>query len=260
MPVINLNDWPPYSSSDLARREGSIQVARLMANAAQTAPKGGGVDQIECCIVFGKDEQEQIASKVEELAGAYEKSKQLYRVYRAEAVMTRDADCILFVGNYRAGDSPFDVGCGLCGGQALCSHVYGQRNTGYGQIDLVEGKQSRAHRQIDGPLCTFWMGDLGYAVGSALYLAKQMFVDCRPFVSLGIAGQKLGYCSGSSVVVGLPVAALAKNPFVDVMPDYHMLTMEKAVKQLRKNYVVARQVHWYSYKQWYPKDRQKEGK
>ncbi|SFG93862.1 Uncharacterized protein, contains ferredoxin domain [Desulfotomaculum arcticum] len=258
MPVININDWPPFAPSDMARREGSLNVARLMANAALTAPKGGGVDQIECCIVYGQQEQEQIAKKVEELATHNQKNTTWYRTARAEAIMAREADCILFIGNYRAGDSPFDVGCGLCGGDKLCAHVYSQRQSKYGQIDLIEGKEQREHRLIDGPLCTFWVGDLGYAVGSASFLARQMFVDSRPLVSVGIAGQKFGYCSNSSIVLALPIASLQKNPFVDIMPDYHMLSFDKAVKQLRKNYVVTRQVHWYDYKNWFPKVKQEE--
>jgi len=36
MPRIDLGDWPPYSPPDLARREGSITAAKLMANAAFT--------------------------------------------------------------------------------------------------------------------------------------------------------------------------------------------------------------------------------
>lgn len=260
MPVLSINDWPPYAPADIARREGTVGAAKLMANTAFTAPKGGGVDQIECCIVYGQEEQEKIAKKVEELAAQNPKNKNWYRVLRSEAVMVREADCILFVGNYRAGDSPFDVGCGLCGGSGLCAHVYGQRNSWYGQIDLVEGREERAHRMIDGPQCTFFVGDLGYAVGSALYLAKKMYVDARALMSVGVAGQKFNYCPNSSIVMGIPVASLQKNPFVDIMPDYHMLTFDKAVRQLRKNYVVTRQVHWYNYKQWFPKGKPEEGK
>jgi hypothetical protein len=37
MPRIDLSDWPPYSTSDLARRKGSLAAARLMVNAAFTA-------------------------------------------------------------------------------------------------------------------------------------------------------------------------------------------------------------------------------
>lgn len=64
MPKILMTDWPPYTKADEARREGSIAAARLMANAAQTAPKAGGVDQIECELVYGQEELEAIARKI----------------------------------------------------------------------------------------------------------------------------------------------------------------------------------------------------
>ncbi len=254
MPKIQIRDWPPFSAADLERREGSIAAAKLMANAALTAPKGGGIDQIECAIAYGQEEQEEIARKVEDLADLNPETKLWKHICRSEAIMVREADCILFIGNYRAGDSPFDLNCGECSGAAGCSRMYTEKSSKYGQIDAVEGKAKRARPMIDGPLCAFWVGDLGQAVGSAAFMAQRLLVDSRPVVTMGVAGQKLGYCSMSEIVVGLPVAALQKNPFLDICPDYHYLTLNKAISQLRKNYVTARQVHWFNYRTWYPKE------
>jgi uncharacterized ferredoxin-like protein len=226
----------------------------MMANAAMTAPKAGGVDQIECAIVSGQEEQDEIARKVEELADLNPKTKMWRHVCRSEAIMARDADCILFIGNYRAGDSPLDANCGICSGQEGCSRMYKEKSSRYGQIDTFEGKAERSRPMIDGPLCSFWVGDLGYAVGSALVIARRLLVDSRPMMTVGVAGQRLRYCQRSEIVVALPVATLQKNPFLDIVPDYPFLTLEKAVSQLRKNYVTARQVHWYSYRKWYPKE------
>jgi uncharacterized ferredoxin-like protein len=255
MPKIYMNDWPPYSKSDLARRDGTIAVARLMANAAQTAPKAGGVDQIECELVYGQEEQEEIARKIEALSKRNPKSKMWYNIFRTEAVMVREADCILFIGNYRAGDSPLDLNCGYCGGKELCGYVYNRKASKYGQIDLIEDNEKRAGRLIDGPLCSFFVGDLGYAVGSATYIANKMMVDCRPLMAPSMAAPGLGVCTNSAMVVALPMASLAKNPFVDVCPDYHYLSRDKLIKQARKNFVVSRQVHWFDYRGWYPKDK-----
>ncbi len=259
MPRILMTDWPPYTKYDEARREGSVAAARLMANAAQTAPKAGGIDEIECELVYGYEEQEAIARTVEELSKKNSKSKMWYRIFRTEAVMVREADCILFIGNYRAGDSPLDLNCGYCGGKDGCAHVYNRKATKYGQIDLIEENEDRQGRLINGPLCTFLVGDLGYAVGAATYMANKLLVDCRPLISPSMAAQQLGICPNSAMVVALPVASLPKNPFVDVCPDYHYLSRDKLIKQVRKNYVVSRQVHWFDYRSWYPKtEKEKE--
>jgi uncharacterized ferredoxin-like protein len=253
MPKILMKDWPPYSKHDESRREGTIAAAKLMANAAQTAPKAGGIDEIECELVYGQDEQEEIARKIEELSKANPKNKMWYRIFRTEAVMIREADCILFIGNTRVGDSPLDLNCGLCGGSEMCGYVYNRKANKYGQIDLVEGKEERGDRLIDGPLCSFFVNDLGYAVGAATYMANKLLVDCRPLMAPSMVAGKLGICPNSSMIIALPVASLPKNPFVDVCPDYHFLSQDKLIKQARKNYAVSRQVHWFDYRSWYPK-------
>jgi len=254
MSKIQISDWPPYSPADLARREGSLAAAKLMAAAAFTAPKGGGVDQIECAIAYGQEEQEEIARKVEDLADLNPETRLWKPICRSEAIMVREADCILFIGDYRAGDSPFDLNCGICSGAVGCSRMYTEKSSKYGQIDAVEGKAKRARAMIDGPLCAFWVGDLGYAVGSAAFIARRLLVDSRPMMTVGVAGQKLGYCPNSEIVVGLPIAALQKSPFWDITPDYQYLSLSKAISQLRKNYVTARQVHWFAYRTWRPKE------
>ena len=255
---ISITDWPQYSASDLARREGGIAAAKMMANAAMTAPKGGGVDQVECAVASGQDEQEEIARKVEELAELNPKTKIWRHQCRSEAIMARAADCILFIGNYRAGSDAFDMNCGLCSGQAGCSRMYTEKPAKYGQIDAVGRNAGASTPMINGPLCSVYVDDLGYAVGSALVIARRLLVDTRPMMTLGVAGQKLRYCPRSGMVVALPVATLQKNPFVDILPDYQFLTLDKSISQLRKNYVIARQVQFYNYRDWYPKEQPKK--
>ena len=133
MPRIDLSDWPPYSISDLARRKGSIAVARLMANAAFTAPKSGACPNIECTIVYGQEEQEAIAKKMEELSLVNPKTKLWKTIFRSEAVMVRESDCILFIGSTYAGDVLFDVDCGLCGGSEGCSMFTVERQPSTGR-------------------------------------------------------------------------------------------------------------------------------
>lgn len=258
MPKIHISDWPPYGPADLARREGSISVAKLMVNAAFTAPKSGGIPTIECSIAFGQEEQEEIARKVEALSLENPKYKQWRNTCRSEAIMVREADCILFIGSTCAGETIFDVGCGLCGGRDGCNFFYSRKESKYGQVDTFTESAQKSHRMVCGPLCSQFVNDLGLAVGSATYLATQLLVDAKPIMSVGVAGQKLGYCPNSEIVVAIPVASLAKNPFVDVAPDYEYLNFNKVVKKLRKDYAIARQVHWFDYRNWYPKDKEKE--
>ncbi|NNK85876.1 MAG: hypothetical protein HKO91_10040 [Desulfobacterales bacterium] len=258
MPKIKMTDWPPYSGADQTRREGTIAAAKLMANAAQTAPKAGGVDGVECELVYGYEDQEEIARSIEALSKKNPKSKSWYRMFRTEAVMVREADCILFIGHNRVADSPLDLNCGYCGGQEKCGYVYNRKASKYGQIDLIEDNEDREGRLIDGPLCTFFVGDLGYAVGSATYMANKLLVDCRPLLSPSMVARELNICPDSGMVVALPVASLPKNPFVDICPDYHYLSRDKFIKQVRKNYSISRQVHWFDYRSWYPKESKKD--
>jgi len=83
MPRIDMTDWPPYSPADMARREGSIAAAKLMASAAFTAPKSGACPNIECSIVYGQGELEAIAKKVEELSLVNPKTKLWKTVFRS---------------------------------------------------------------------------------------------------------------------------------------------------------------------------------
>ena len=258
MPRIHLSDWPFYSPADLARREGSIAAAKLMANAAFTAPKSGGVPHIECEIVYGQEEQEEIARKVEELSLVNPKTKQWKVVFRSEAIMARESDCILFIGNTYAGDMLFDADCGVCGGSDGCAYVYNRKVSEYGQIDAFESKVANPRRLVQGPLCSQWVNDLGIAVGSAAFLAGLLLVDARPLIGVGIAGQKLGYCVNSDIVVAVAVASLSKNPYVDITPDYQYLNLNRVLKKTRKDYSIARMVHWFDYRNWYPKDTGKE--
>lgn len=238
MPRIYMNEWPPYAPPNQASKECSLLAAKLMFNAAQTAPVTGGVDQVEGELVYGMEELEEVARKMEELAYKL-KNKKMEDQWKYEAVMVRQSDVILFLGNYRAKETPFDLSCGLCGGRPDCSHVYSRRRVAAGQIDITDRSLSKT--AIDGPLCGVRVGDLGHSVGSALWMATKLFVDCRPSLTMGIAGQKLGYCRNSAIVVGLPISTTSKNPYVDIHPDYHVVNMEKMIDAVRKNYVIPRQ-------------------
>ena len=245
-----VNDWPRHSAQDLRRREATIQAAKLCMNAALTAPVAGGVPQIEAHLVYGQEELEKVARKMEELAHTNERWKQRFL---NEAVMVRESDVILFLGNYRAHETPLDANCGLCGGAQGCSFLYTRRKTKDGLIDITD---RRSETPIQGPLCGARVDDLGYVWASAAWMAQTLLVDARPFMSVGTAGLKLGYCPNSAIVVGMPMSTLSKNPYQDINIDYHLVNMEKMIDNTRKNFVCNRQTASginFDYRTQYPK-------
>lgn len=250
MPLFRIRDWPPYTAADNNRREPVVQAAKMMATAAMTAPKAGGATQIECDVVWGEEEQECLAKKLEEMAHGNPSNPTWKNRLKTEAVMVRESDAVVLIGDYLAGDSPFDTMCGMCGGADGCKYVYDRKPVKYGMIDLTE--QTGVDTLVNGPLCCWRVNDLGYAVGSALWTAKTLLVDARPFMTVGVAAKKLGYCPRSEIVVAVPVSGAQKNPMVDVPPDYHLLNFTKMVDNMRKIYTITRMIYWYDYKNWYP--------
>ena len=238
MPRIYIDENLQYSPQDMNRRKNTLVAARLIVNAALTAPQGGGVPQVEAEIVYGQDEQEGLAREMEKLA--YEKEKKfLQKLFLTESVMARQADAIIFLGNYRASDDPFDVNCGGCSGQPSCAFLYERKKI---TAHLIDTTDRRTNRFINGPLCIVRVTDLGFAIGAALQMANRLLVDARAFFTMGVAGSRLGYCRNSAVVVGIPLATLSKNPFVDVCPDYHMVAREKIQTNVRQYLTFMRQI------------------
>ncbi len=229
MPRITIRDWPPYSPTDLQRRENAVIAARLMMNGAFTAPSVGGIPMTEGEIVYGEEEQEQIAQKMEELA--YETESQRH-VFLYEAVLARGVDVILLLGNTRAYSDPWDGECGLCAGRPDCSFVYEKRKQSTGLIDRTD---RRSGTLVKGPLCAVYAHQLGYNVGSALMVATHLYVDARPFITLGLAAQKLGYCRNSALVIGIGIAARSKSEPSDPAIDYHLINLERGVDAIRGN-------------------------
>jgi uncharacterized ferredoxin-like protein len=237
MPDIFMTDWPWYSPDDLNRRECTLNAVKLMANASQTAPNAGGVTQVESHIVWGQKEQEQVARKMEELAWEVDTGR-MGRLFKTEAVMVRESDAILFLGDFRAHETPMDGDCGFCGGVDNCSHFYDRRPHIDGQVDTTRRKFDTL---VNGPLCGIRVHDFGYAIGSALWMANRLLVDARAYMTVGVAGQRLEYCPNSGIVVGILVAALSKNPYVDVNPDYHITNISKIIDNTRRLYSLNRQ-------------------
>lgn len=238
MPRFHSKEFPWYAKADTNRREQVIAAAKLILNAAHTAPTTGGVDHIEAEVVWGEEEIEQLAEKMEELSYLSE-NKRIDEMFRTEAEMVRQSDCFIVIGDFRARNTPFDVDCGFCGGPKGCGFLYSRRKTAAGQIDHSD--KSLCKMMIDGPLCQMYVQNLGYSVGSALWMARNLLVDARPFMTVGLAASKLGYCQNSALVVGILLSATSKNPFVDVNYNYSVVNIRRMVDSVRKNFIISRQ-------------------
>jgi uncharacterized ferredoxin-like protein len=70
--------------------------------------------------------------------------------------------------------------------------------------------------QQAGGFCSFNVGDLGIAVGSAVSRAADMRVDNRIMYSVGKAVLELNLLPDKvRLVYGVPLSATGKNPFFD---------------------------------------------
>ena len=146
--------------------------------------------------------------------------------------MARQADTILLLGNTRAYASPWKGECGLCAGRPDCSFVYENRTQKAGIIDVTD---RRSDTLVQGPLCAAFSHQLGYNIGSALMVAVHLYVDARPFMSIGLAAQKLGYCRNSALVIGVTINARAKFEASDPAVDYHLVNLDRSIDAIRGN-------------------------
>jgi hypothetical protein len=88
---------------------------------------------------------------------------------------------------------------------------------------------------VKGPLCAAYGHQLGYNVGSALMVAAHLYVDARPFITIGLAAQKLGYCRNSALVIGIGIATRPKSEPSDPAMDYHLINLERGIDAIRGN-------------------------
>ena len=95
MTRIHIDEWPPYTPSDQVKKDNVLMVAKMMVNAALTAPFTGGVPGHEAEIAQGKKELEAIAREMERLAHKAV-PKRLKKPFLYEAVMVRESDAIVF--------------------------------------------------------------------------------------------------------------------------------------------------------------------
>src|SRR3954452_19152025 len=185
---------------DAIRADTVLQVAKLMAASAITAPKSGGQlfiagkhNFVETVIVDDTDTKQELAGWIRA------RGKE-----RREAIWFRDADvaeavdAILFVG--LSDWYPPNYDCGACG-YATCAEFL---------HETTPLRDDSAELEFAGPTCNLRDIDLGIAVGSAAKTAAIHSIDCRCQTRIAVAARKLGIIK-ADIAVGLSLSLTHKS-------------------------------------------------
>ena len=169
-----------YNERDV-RGAQALDIAQKMMVAARTAPKGKGVDIVECAVVDG-DDLRRLAAEMR--AVAEEKGM---KFFLRDANCVEASQCVLLVGT---ADRPQGLNCGHCG-------------------------FARCADRTPGVPCEVNSVDVGIALGAACSMASDYRVDTRVMFSAGLAAQRLGMLGDCRQVYGVPVSVSSKSPFFD---------------------------------------------
>ncbi|HDI46788.1 MAG TPA: hypothetical protein ENF82_03170 [Candidatus Methanomethylia archaeon] len=175
--------------------EGVLEVAKLMCVSARTAPKTYGVDDILTAIITGED-KDKLADEMEKYS---EEHGEDYWWVKRDAENVRNSAAVVLIG-VRGTKSAEGLNCGACG---------------YPSCAEMEKAVKTKGKDFIGPNCMYKLLDLGIAIGSAVKTASIHNVDNRVMTSVGTAAMKLGLMPEASVIMGIPLAALGKNPYFD---------------------------------------------
>lgn len=164
------------------RCQQALDIAEKMLVAARTAPKGKGVDVLECAVITGEDQEELIRTME---AIGHERGHQFFL---RDADNVRMSQCVVLIGT-RAKQQ--GLNCGYCG------------------FPTCVDKPRQAPCEINAI-------DVGIALGSATSRAQAYGVDTRIMFSAGQAAWKMRLL-GEDVeqVYAIPVSISSKSPFFD---------------------------------------------
>jgi uncharacterized ferredoxin-like protein len=183
MPVVISRD---------GEKQGLLRAAELMMVSCRTAPKSGGVDDVDTVLVTG-NEKDKIVTEMEKMA-----DERKIDGFRRDADNLKRSEAVLLVGVN--GGKSFGLSCGACGHSTCQEFDSTPRSMGL---------------DFEGPTCVFKAIDLGIALGSAAKIAGDLNVDNRIMYRPGTAAKRLGYLTGSTVVMGIPISASGKSIYFD---------------------------------------------
>ncbi len=162
-----------------------LEAARQIANAARTAPKARGMDNLVIAL-----------ADAEELPAIAQTMMRLYEEGKAADFFVRDAhnlmvsQALLLIGTKI---KVLELNCGLCGFETCA--------------------KKKEHKAVP---CAYNLNDLGIAIGSAVSRAADMRLDNRVMYSAGTAAREMKLLGEDvAVVFGIPLAAASKSPFFD---------------------------------------------
>jgi len=159
-----------------------VEISRYLLLAAETAPKGCGVNSLKMMVLDGK-EKDDLAKQMR-LIG--ERNKVAFFIRDAENIAASSAVILLGCEN-----SVRNLNCGLCG-SASCSE--------------------KAERYP----CVFNTVDLGIALGSAVSSATDFKIDTRIMYSAGRTAMEMQlFGENMPCIFAIPLSVSAKNVFFD---------------------------------------------
>ncbi|RLF56680.1 MAG: hypothetical protein DRN25_07665 [Thermoplasmata archaeon] len=165
-------------------------LANILLVAAKTAPKAKGIDDLVTKVIT--NEKEKLAKEMEKIAK--ERGKK-FEFFSRDAKSVRKSQCIILIGvKFK---EPLGLDCGGCGFN--CGEVVKIRKRG---------------RDFCGPICAFKLLDLGIAIGSLVFQAKQLCIDNRVMYTIGAAALRLGLID-ADIVMGIPLSVSGKNIYFD---------------------------------------------
>jgi uncharacterized ferredoxin-like protein len=154
-----------------------VEAARQIANAARTAPKARGMDNLVIAVL-----------DAEELPAVAQTMMRMHEEGRAADFFVRDAHNLIGTKIKVLG-----LNCGLCGFETC-------------------GKKS----EYPTVPCAYNLNDLGIAMGSAAARAADMRLDSRVMYSVGAAAKEMKLLGDDvAAVFGLPLSAAPKSPYFD---------------------------------------------
>jgi len=166
-------------------KETILDIAKKMAIAARTAPKGRGRDTLDIMIATRND-IDKIASRMDKIF-----EEQNVAFFQSDANNLRNCEAVLFIGT--SIDTLGLSYCGFCG------------------LETCQNKNN--HPEVP---CTFNNIDLGIAIGSAVSVAADHRIDNRVLFSAGKAILELKLMNDSNkVIFGIGLSVSSKNIFFD---------------------------------------------
>ena len=184
---------------DDLRHETVVQVAKLMAASAITAPRSGGQlmlkgkpNFLETTIIDDRD----ILGTLSEWIRRRGKERR-ENIWFRDAEVVDAIDAVLFVGLKDWYPPNYD--CGACGFATCAEFLHATKKIRSDSNEL----------EFKGPTCNLRDIDLGIAIGSAAKTAAIHSVDCRCQTRVAVAARKLGIID-SDIAVGLSLSLTQK--------------------------------------------------